>query len=102
MLLKAVVVVPTYNELQNIDALLEALLALRLKDPGRHRPFRVPVVWAVAPLGAAGCLYTMYYLPTAAWERFGIWLLIGTALYFMYGRRHSNLSAARDKANSPS
>ena len=28
MSLKAVVVVPTYNEIQNIDALLEALLGL--------------------------------------------------------------------------
>jgi APA family basic amino acid/polyamine antiporter len=74
-------------------------LALRLKDPDRHRPFRVPFVLVVAPLGAAGCLYTMYYLPRVAWERFGIWLLIGTALYFAYGRRHSNLGAERDKAN---
>jgi APA family basic amino acid/polyamine antiporter len=41
----------------------------------------------------------MYYLPTAAWERFGIWLIIGTALYFAYGRRHSNLSIERDKAD---
>ena len=78
------------------------VLALRLKDPGRHRPFRVPLVWAVAPLGAAGCLYTMYYLPTAAWERFAIWLAIGTVLYFAYGRRHSNLSAERDRAHPQS
>jgi len=40
----------------------------------------------------------MYYLPTAAWERFAIWLAIGTVLYFAYGRKHSHLSAERDKA----
>jgi APA family basic amino acid/polyamine antiporter len=40
----------------------------------------------------------MYYLPTAAWERFGVWLAIGAVLYFAYGRKHSLLSAARDKA----
>ena len=26
-----------------------------------------------------------------AWERFGIWLLIGLALYFSYGYSHSKL-----------
>ncbi len=94
----------TYD-LTNIGTLFAFLivclgvLALRMKDPDRHRPFRVPFVWLVAPLGAAGCLYTMYYLPTVAWERFGIWLLIGTALYFLYGRRNSVLSAQRDQEN---
>ena len=89
----------TYD-LTNIGTLFAFLvvcvgvLALRVKDPHRHRPFRVPFVWLVAPLGSLGCLYTMYYLPTAAWERFGIWLLVGTALYFAYGSRHS---ALRDK-----
>ena len=41
----------------------------------------------------------MYYLPKVAWERFGIWLVIGTVLYFLYGRRNSVLSAQRDKAD---
>ena len=40
----------------------------------------------------------MYYLPWVAWERFGIWLLLGTALYFAYGRKHSNLTADRENA----
>jgi APA family basic amino acid/polyamine antiporter len=26
-----------------------------------------------------------------AWERFGIWLAVGLALYFAYGYRHSKL-----------
>jgi APA family basic amino acid/polyamine antiporter len=92
----------TYD-LTNIGTLFAFLvvclgvLALRVKDPNRHRPFRVPFAWIVAPLGAAGCLYTMYYLPKVAWERFGIWLAIGTVLYFAYGRRHSTLSAEGDK-----
>ena len=87
----------TYD-LTNIGTLFAFLvvclgvLALRIRDPHRHRPFRVPFVWVVAPLGALGCLYTMYYLPSAAWERFAIWLLIGTALYFAYGRKHSTLA----------
>ena len=43
----------------------------------------MPLVWVVAPLGAAACIYTMFGLPTAAWERFGIWLAVGLAIYFV-------------------
>jgi APA family basic amino acid/polyamine antiporter len=67
------------------------VLVLRYTDPARPRPFRVPFVWPVAVLGAAACLYTMKGLPTHAWERFGIWLAIGLALYFLYGYRNSRL-----------
>jgi basic amino acid/polyamine antiporter, APA family len=67
------------------------VLVLRYTDPDRPRPFRVPFVWPVAILGAAACLYTMSGLPTHAWERFGIWLAIGLALYFVYGYQHSRL-----------
>src|SRR5215218_1668577 len=67
------------------------VLVLRYTDPDRPRPFRVPFVWPVAVAGAAACLYTMKGLPTHAWERFGIWLAIGLALYFVYGYKHSKL-----------
>jgi basic amino acid/polyamine antiporter, APA family len=67
------------------------VLVLRYKDPDRPRPFRVRFVWPVAIVGAAACVYIMRGLPTHAWERFGIWLLIGLALYFAYGYRHSGL-----------
>jgi APA family basic amino acid/polyamine antiporter len=70
------------------------VLVLRYKDPSRARPFRVPVIWAVSLLGAGACVYTMSGLPTQAWERFGIWLLIGAAFYFLYGVRHSQLRRA--------
>ena len=67
------------------------VLVLRHKDPDRPRPFRVPFVWGVSLVGAAACLYTMVGLPTHAWERFGIWLAVGLALYFLYGYRNSHL-----------
>jgi APA family basic amino acid/polyamine antiporter len=67
------------------------VLALRYADPHRPRPFRVPMVWGVSLAGAAACLYTMWGLPKTAWERFGIWLLIGVAVYGIYGYRHSRL-----------
>ena len=71
------------------------VLVLRYKEPDRPRPFRVPYVWAVCLGGFFACLYTMKGLPIKAWERFGIWLLIGIALYFVYGYRHSTLRRDR-------
>ena len=65
------------------------VLVLRYKDPGRPRPFRVPFVWPVSLASAAACLFVMKGLPRQAWERFGIWLVLGLLIYFFYGYRHS-------------
>jgi APA family basic amino acid/polyamine antiporter len=67
------------------------VLALRIAEPHRPRPFRVPAVWVVAPLGIAACVFVMAGLPYQAWERFAIWLAIGVACYAAYGYRHSRL-----------
>ena len=67
------------------------VLVLRYSDRDRPRPFRVPALPLVAVGGALACLYTMKGLPVHAWERFGIWLALGLALYFAYGFRHSTL-----------
>jgi APA family basic amino acid/polyamine antiporter len=69
------------------------VLVLRVKDPSRARPFRVPFVWPVTLIGAAACLYVMTGLPAHAWERFGIWMALGLILYFAYGFRRSRLRA---------
>jgi APA family basic amino acid/polyamine antiporter len=87
----------TYD-LTNIGTLFAFLvvclgvLALRIKDPARPRPFRVPFVWFVAPAGALSCLYVMLGLPAIAWVRFGVWMLVGVAFYFSYGYRNSGLA----------
>ena len=70
------------------------VLVLRHTEPKRPRPFRVPLVWPVCVLSALGCGYIMYGLPPSAWQRFGIWLVIGLVLYFSYGFSHSRLRAA--------
>jgi APA family basic amino acid/polyamine antiporter len=72
------------------------VLVLRYADPERPRPFRVPFVWPVCIGGAAACVFVMKGLPPQAWERFGIWLLIGIALYLAYGYRNSTLRRAAD------
>jgi basic amino acid/polyamine antiporter, APA family len=70
------------------------VLVLRYKDPHRPRPFRVPFVWPVTLVGAGACVYVMAGLPARAWERFGIWLAIGLAIYIVYGYRRSGLRGA--------
>ncbi len=67
------------------------VLVLRIREPDRPRPFRVPAVWLVSLGGAAACVFIMQGLPPHAWTRFGWWLLIGLALYFAYGYCHSRL-----------
>ena len=70
------------------------VMVLRVVEPDRHRPFRVPFVWPVALLGTAACLFIMAGLPAQAWTRFGGWLAIGLLLYLGYGRSHSRLRAS--------
>jgi APA family basic amino acid/polyamine antiporter len=67
------------------------VLVLRVKEPNRPRAFRVPMAWLVAPLGILACLFVMAGLPRQAWERFGIWLVLGAIIYVAYGYRHSRL-----------
>ena len=71
------------------------VLVLRVVDPHRPRPFKVPFVWGVSLAGAGACVYVMSGLPPHAWVRFGWWLLVGLVLYFVYGFRHSRVRAAR-------
>jgi APA family basic amino acid/polyamine antiporter len=70
------------------------VLVLRVKEPDRPRAFKVPFVWLIAPLGIIACVFVMIGLPWQAWERFVIWLAIGTVIYLAYGYSHSRLRRA--------
>jgi APA family basic amino acid/polyamine antiporter len=78
------------------------VLVLRYTEPDRPRPFRIPGgivgVWVVAVGGAVLCIATAVGLPAKAWERFGIWMALGLALYFVYGYRHSLLRRGTSSA----
>jgi basic amino acid/polyamine antiporter, APA family len=67
------------------------VLVLRVKEPNRERPFKVPLVWLIAPLGVAACIFIMVGLPPQAWVRFGWWLIIGILIYAFYGYWNSKL-----------
>jgi APA family basic amino acid/polyamine antiporter len=64
---------------------------MRATNPDAPRPFRVPAVWLVAPLGIALCLLLMLSLPPENWYRLMGWMALGLAIYFLYGRRNSVL-----------
>jgi APA family basic amino acid/polyamine antiporter len=66
-----------------------AVLIMRRTHPDAERPFRAPLVPLVPILGIGTCLLLMFSLPAENWLRLGIWLLLGFAIYFGYGRRHS-------------
>ena len=68
------------------------VLVLRFRDPERERPFRAPVIFLTAPLGALGSIFVMAGLPGDTWIRLAVWLVIGLAIYVFYGRHHSRIS----------
>jgi APA family basic amino acid/polyamine antiporter len=70
-------------------------LALRIIDPALKRPFRAPLIWVVAPAGALTSIALMLGLPEDTWLRFAIWLVIGLAVYFTYGRSRGRGRRAR-------
>ena len=85
-------------DLTNIGTLFAFILVclgiiiLRFKDPGRERPFRVPLGPVLLPaLGVLSCAFLIYYLPPSSWMRFFLWLLAGLVIYVLYGYRHSRL-----------
>ena len=86
-------------ELTNIGTLFAFVLVamgiwiLRHTDPDRPRPFRTPWVPVLPIVSALFCIYLMLALPLLTWIRFGLWMAIGLALYFLYGARHSKLRA---------
>jgi basic amino acid/polyamine antiporter, APA family len=87
--------VSTLGHLVSIGTLLAFAIVcggvwyLRVKEPNRPRPFRTPFVPLVPFLGIVVCVFLMSRLPVEAWERLVVWLVIGLAIYFFYGRHHS-------------
>ena len=94
----AVMSIDEMVDLTNIGTLFAFVLVcvgiiiLRYKDPGRHRPFRVPFgAWPLPLLGAVSCIFLMYYLPPTSWWRFVAWLMIGLAVYLSYSYTRSEI-----------
>ncbi len=85
-------------ELVNIGTLAAFVLVcggvmlLRHRAPQLARPFKVPYGPTIPTLGLISCAALMIFLPAVAWMRFGIWLMLGLGVYFIYSIKHSKLN----------
>jgi len=91
----AVVPIGILGELVSIGTLLAFVIVcagvwiLRVRRPELHRPFKTPMVPLVPILGIAVSMLMMLSLPWDTWLRLIGWLVVGMAVYFGYGRKHS-------------
>jgi APA family basic amino acid/polyamine antiporter len=67
------------------------VLVLRYTNPTAHRPFKAPAPHIVCIIGALSAGAQMASLPVETWERLVVWMAIGLAIYFVYGRKHATL-----------
>jgi len=88
------------GELVSIGTLLAFVIVcagvwiLRRRRPDLHRPFQTPMVPFVPIMGILISAFLMASLPGETWLRLIIWLIIGLAIYFGYGRHHSRVAIA--------
>lgn len=68
-----------------------AIWRLRITKPELKRGFRVPFVPVLPIVTALASLYLITQLPGITFLRFIVWLALGLAVYFLYGRSHSRL-----------
>lgn len=75
------------------------VIVLRHTKPDMPRPFRLGYHPVIPSLGIIFCLYLMASLPFETWLRFGVWMLVGLAIYFVYGYRNSKVQKAQNGNN---
>jgi APA family basic amino acid/polyamine antiporter len=95
-------------ELVNIGTLFAfvvvaiSVIILRRTRPDLPRAFRTPLVPVLPIVSVAASLWLMLNLPAETWVRFGIWMVIGFVVYFLYGRTHSRMARGEDTPAEPS
>ena len=89
------------EEMVNVGTLFAFLLVsagvivLRRTRPDLPRGFRAPLVPLLPIASVCACVWLMVNLTVVTWVRFGVWMVVGIAIYLGYGRRNSVL-ASRD------
>jgi basic amino acid/polyamine antiporter, APA family len=91
------------GELVSIGTLLAfaivcaGVIVLRYKRPELHRPFKTPFFPLIPVLGVLTSVGVMSFLPVDTWLRLIIWMAIGLAIYFLYGKKRSKINIANGK-----
>jgi APA family basic amino acid/polyamine antiporter len=109
------IIAATVASLSNIDEMVDltcigtlfafllvcfGVIILRIKEPHRHRGFKVPLNPILPLLGVISCVFVMRGLPAVTWIRFFVWLAIGMVVYFAYSYRHSVLHKVHHKKHA--
>jgi APA family basic amino acid/polyamine antiporter len=71
------------------------VVALRITQPEVERPFKAPFIWFTGPMGVICSVALMATLPVDTWIRLIVWMVIGLAIYMLYGAHHSVLGAGK-------
>ncbi|MFD9464501.1 amino acid permease [Streptomyces sp. NPDC060027] len=98
--LDSVVNLCTIGTLAVMAAVNVAVIALRRREPGLARTFRVPLYPVVPLLGVGFCLYLMYETGWTTWVQFAAFLAAGFLVYVLYGRRNSRLARTAARAGA--
>ncbi len=94
-LIAALFPIDLLGEMVSIGALLAfmmvcaGILVMRRTKPDLPRPFRTPWVPVVPVLGIVFAGIQMVALPAGTWGRLVVWMALGVAIYFAYGRRRA-------------
>jgi APA family basic amino acid/polyamine antiporter len=106
----AVFPIAKLEEMVNVGTLFAFVLVsagvmvLRRTRPDLPRGFRAPWVPLLPIASICACVWLMLNLTALTWVRFGVWLVVGTAIYVGYGYRHSvqgSRNAAQPKSAAP-
>jgi APA family basic amino acid/polyamine antiporter len=101
-LLAAMLPLSDLIELTNVGTLAAfaivcaGVLVLRFIEPKADRPFRAPWLPLFSILGTVSCVALIASLQWPTWVRFGVWFVIGIAVYAAYGYRKSHLRTLGD------
>lgn len=94
--LDVVVNLTTIGTLAIMGVVNVAVLALRRSAPELKRTFRVPLYPVSPVLGVGFCLYLIWGTGWTTWVQFAVFLVVGSLVYALYGRRHSRLGKAAE------
>lgn len=96
-LFAGMVPISVVGEMTSIGTLLAfvmvciGVIVLRHRQPDLPRAFRTPWVPLVPILGIITCVAMMVSLPQGTWIRLIVWMVIGLAVYFFYGKKNSKI-----------
>jgi APA family basic amino acid/polyamine antiporter len=92
--------IETIAKLVNIGTLFAfvmvciAVMMMRAKEPNVNRPFKVPYLYVIAPLGIIFNMGMMLSLGWENWLRLFVWLALGLIVYFLYSQKNSVMRKA--------